>query len=152
MKYSLSALTALLLLVLLSGCTGRDGEREKLNSQIDVFGVKLASAVDYKKINGVVATEEPCLHGYERDFDDLDVIVGYGFDKKIRKITTLNSKTSLFGINPGMSFKTGKTKIIKAGFKQHDPPYKFSAHGYAFTFLVDRDKITGLTLEPLDSE
>lgn len=152
MKYSVSALIALLLLVLISGCTGRDIEREKLNSQIDVFGVKLASISDYKEINGVVATEEPCLHGYERDFDDLDVIVGYGFDKKIRKITTLNSKTSLFDINPGMSFKMGKIKIIKAGFKQHEPPYKFSGYGYVFTFLVDRKKITGLTIEPLDSD
>ena len=152
MKYRLSALIALLLLVLITGCTGEGVEHEKLNSQIDVFGVKLASAVDYKEINGVVATEEPCLHGYERDFDDLDVIIGYGFDKKIRKITTLNAGTSLFDIKPGTSFKTGNTKIIKAGFKQYEAPYKFSAYGYSCTFLVDRDKITGLTLERLDSE
>jgi len=149
-KYRLPALIALLVLFLLAGCTGRSIERDKLNSQIDVFGVKLFSDIDYTEIDGIVSTKEPCLHGYERDFGDLDVIIGYGFDGKIRKITTLNSNTSLFGIKPGMSFEEGKTKIMKAGFKEHKPPFIFSAYGYSFTFLVDGDKIAGLTLEPLD--
>ena len=150
MKYRVVALVALSVLLVLAGCTGNGVEPDKLNSQIDVFDVKLLSDVDYTEIKGVVSTKEPCLHGYERNFDDLDVIIGYGFDNKIRKITTLNSSTSLFGIKPGMSFEDGKAKIMKAGFQEHEPPFTFSAYGYSITFLVDGDNINGLTLEPLD--
>ena len=148
-KYRVMTLVALSALLVLAGCTGKV-EPDKLNSQIDVFDVKLLSDIDYTEINGVVSTKEPCLHGYERNFEDLDVIIGYGFDNKIRKITTLNSGTSLFGIKPGMSFEEGKTKIIKAGFKDQKPPFTFSAYGYSITFLVDGDNINGLTLEPID--
>lgn len=150
MKFRAKVLVALFLLVFLAGCSGKGAERDKLNSHIDVFGVKLFSDVEYTEINGVVSTKEPCLRGYERNFHALNVIIGHGFDDKIRKITTLNPSTSLFGIKPGMSFKEGKIKVLKAGFKEHEPPSTFSAYGHLFTFLVDGDKITGLTLETLD--
>jgi hypothetical protein len=102
-------------------------------------------------INGVVATEEPCLRGYERSFNALDVIIGYGFNKKIRKITTRNLSTSLFGIKPGMAFGEGKNKLLQAGFSEYAPPFTFRANRYSLTFLVDgNNKIFGLTLESLD--
>lgn len=124
--------------------------RDQINSQINVFGVELYSDVDYKDINGVVATEEPCLRGYERNFDALDVSIGYGFDKKIRKITTRNISTSLFGVKPGMAFKDGRKMIMQAGFSEASPPFMFRSNRNYLTFLVDGDnKIFGLTFELL---
>lgn len=151
MKLQKSILIAFLVPILLVGCTSTNIGHDKTNSQINVFGVELFSDVDYKKINGVVATEEPCLRGYDRSFDALDLTIGYGFDNKIRKITTRNLKTSLFGVKPGMTFEEGKKIILQAGFSEHAPPFTFSANKYSLTFLVNSEnKIFGLTLESLD--
>jgi hypothetical protein len=141
----------LLLPLLFVGCQNNRISHNKINDQIDVFGIKLYSNVDYKEINGVVATEEPCLRGYERTFDNLDVIIGYGFDHKIRKIMTRNSRTSIFGIKPGIFYGEGKQKILQAGFSEYAPPYTFRANRYSLTFLVNgNNTIFGLTLELLD--
>ncbi len=122
--------------------------KDKLQEQVNVYGVQLFSHVDYREINGVKAVEEPCLRGYERTFDALDITVGYGFDKKIRKITTRNPATSMYGIKPGMSLHEGRQKILQTGFVEFDPPFKFKSNRYSITFLVDdKDIIFGLTLE-----
>ena len=111
MKLQKSVLIRSLTVLLLIGCMSNNivmaeqVGRDKMVGQINVFGIELLSDVDYKEINGVAATEEPCLKGYDRSFDALDLTIGYGFDKKIRKITTSNSNTSIFGIRPGMDFE-----------------------------------------------
>ncbi|MDD5167854.1 MAG: hypothetical protein PHN75_03475 [Syntrophales bacterium] len=151
MKLLKSILTAALVTILLAACMSTSTGRDKMTGQVDVFGVELFSDVDYKKINGVAATEEPCIRGYDRSFDALDLTIGYGFDKKIRKITTRNINTSLFGIKPGMSFEEGKKMILQAGFVEDVPPFAFKLKRYSFSFLVDsNNKIFGLTLESLD--
>ena len=147
----LQKLIAIFVLLLLAGCMGKYIENGKSGDQINVFGVELFSAVDYRQINGVTAIEEPCLKGYERTFDALDITIGYGFNKKIRKITTRNPNTSLFGITPGTPFSEGRQKILQAGLIESVPPFTFSANGYSVTFLVDsKDSVFGLTVELLD--
>ncbi len=151
MKFQKPIVVPLLLLLFLTGCMGKHLERDKMHDQVNVFGVQLFSDVDYREINGVKAVEEPCLRGYERIFDALDLTIGYGFDKKIRKITTRNPGTILFGINPGMSFREGRQRILQAGFIEFAPPFTFRSNGYSITFLVDdKDIIFGLTLESPD--
>ena len=71
-------LVPILLLLLVAGCMGNHVEKSRIDDQINVFGVKLLSTVDYQQINGVTATEEPCLRGYDRNLDALNIIVGYG--------------------------------------------------------------------------
>jgi hypothetical protein len=150
MKYK-KILIPLFVTLLLSGCLSKSIWREKLNAQIDVLGVQLYSDVNYKEINGVTASEEPCLRGYELSFDALDVTIGYGFNHKIRKITTRNRSTGMFEIKPGMIFGDGKKRILEAGFQEYVPPFTFRANGYLLTFLVDgNNTIFGLTLESLD--
>jgi hypothetical protein len=151
MKYREAIFIPVLVALLLSGCLGKNVRPAGMNDQINVFGVELYSAIDYREINGVVASEEPCLRGYDRSFDALDITIGYGFNKKIRKITTRNSGTSLFGIHPGAPFGEGKQKILQAGFQVDVPPFRFRRDSYSVTFLVDgNDTIFGLTLEALD--
>jgi hypothetical protein len=143
-------LAPILLFFLVAGCMANHVENSRIDDQINVFGVKLLSEVDYLQINGVTATEEPCLRGYERNFDALSVIIAYGFNKKIRRIHTRNPNTSLFGIIPGMSFGEGKQKILQAGFVASSSPFVFTASGYSITLLVDGDKVFGLTIELAD--
>ena len=151
MRFQKLLLSVLLLSFFLIGCLGKQGVDEKLYGQLNIFGVELFSDVDYRHINGVAAIEEPCLKGYERSFDALDVSIGYGFDKTIRKITTRNASTSLFGINPGMPYQEGKEKILQAGFSEDVPPFKYKANGYTLKLLVDgNETIFGLTLETID--
>lgn len=151
MKFPKSIMITLFVALLLAGCASKNISRDKLIGQVNVFGVELFSNVDYREINGVVATEEPCLRGYERSFDALDLIIGYGFDKKIRKINTRNPQTSLFGVRPGMPFEEGKLKILQAGFAESGSPYTFRAGRYSLTLLVDgNQKIFGVTVEVLD--
>lgn len=136
---------------LLAACSAMRPERDSLADQINVFGVRFSSTIDYQEINGVKAVEEPCLKGYERSFDALDIIIGYGFDGRVRKITTRNPGTSMFGIKPGMSYGEGKEKILKSGFTEYTPPYKFKSDGFFVTFLVDdKERIFGLKLESRD--
>jgi hypothetical protein len=144
-------LIPLLLLLLLAGCSAQGAGDDKLRDQINVFGATLFSSVDYREINGVKAIEEPCIKGYERSFDALDIIIGYGFDKSIRKIMTRNVNTSLFGIKPGMPFGEGRQKLLNSGFTELEPPFKFRKDNYSLAFLVDRNQnIFGLTTEALD--
>lgn len=156
MELRRSILGTFFLLILLPGCTSQGIGRDQMIGQVDVFGVELYSDADYKTINGVVAIEDPCLcelypKGYERNFEALDLTIGYGFDNKIRKITTRNTRTSLFGIKPGMAFEEGRKMILQSGFVVYAPPFTFKANRSLLTFLVDGDnKIFGLTLESLD--
>ena len=141
----------MLLILMLAGCMGKYVENEKVRGQINVFGVVLFSNIDYKEINGVAATEEPCLKGYDRSFDALDITVGYGFNKRIRKIITRNPTTSLFGVNPGMSFTEGRQKILEAGFIEAGSSDRFKTDGFSLTLLVDGNrKIFSVGIELLD--
>lgn len=151
MKFKTTFIIILLVSWLLAACSTMRPERDSLADQIDVFGVRFSSTIDYQEINGVKAVEEPCLKGYERIFDALDIIVGYNFDGRVRKITTRNPRTSMFGIKPGMTFGEGKEKILKSGFVEYTPLFKFRFNGLFLTLLVDdKDRIFGLKLESQD--
>jgi len=141
----------LLLSLLPAGCRSGTIRPETLPSQLQVYGVQLYSDRDYKEISGVAATEEPCLRGYERSFDRLQITIGYDFDRNIRKIATRNPATSLFGISPGMKFTAAGQRILNAGFTPYIPPLAFRNGPYLLTVQVDGgDAIAGVTLETLD--
>ncbi len=121
--------------------------RSDLSRQMQVFGVELYSGIDYREIDGVAASEEPCLKGYVRSFDTLDISVGYGFDRKIRKITTRNPGTSIFGITPGMTAAEGGRLALQAGL-QEVAPFKYQGNDINLTLLTDsQGKIFGITIE-----
>ncbi|MFH0977016.1 MAG: hypothetical protein V1874_14640 [Spirochaetota bacterium] len=131
-------------------CAGKQIEDDKIKRQIDVFGVYLSSSVEYKEINGDPAVEESCScsDGYDLNFDVLDITIGYTANKKIRKITTYNPGTSMFGIRPGMSFSSSRQKILDAGFSESGRSFMFTNGRYLVTFLVEKkDDIFGLIIE-----
>jgi hypothetical protein len=136
----------LLLSLVLAGCFAT---RTTIvpDTHFNVFGIELNSSVDYRKINNEVATEEPCLRGYERNFEKSGITVGYGFDGRIRKISTQNPTTSLFGISPGMAADEGKRLARQAGFMEVSP-YKYTQKEISLTLLVDnKGKVFGVKVE-----
>jgi len=140
-----------ILTILLTGCLANRLGGEGLNKQINVFGLSLYSAHDDKSIRGVVPIKEPCLKGFEYIYDPLDLTISYGFNDRIRRITTRNKETSMFNIHIGDSFSKGKDIIRQAGFSEGDSPYKFVKDGCLFTLLVDdHERIFGMSFEVLD--
>lgn len=135
----------------LAGCLGTHSGKDTFRGQVNVFGIALYSSIDYQEIEGVRATDEPCLKGYERSFEPLEITIGYGFDKKIRKITTRNLKTNLFGITPGMSVEEGRVLTQQAGLTDILSPFKFKGETITLTLLVDaHGKVFGITVEVND--
>jgi hypothetical protein len=135
-----------LLVACVAGCVTAGGSG--LRGKVDVLGVELGSPAQYREINGVAGTEEPCLRGYERRFDPLDLSIGYGFDGRIRRISTQNSKTSIFGIRPGTPAVDGAERVAREGLRATNTPYKYRGDGYYLSLLVDEaGKIRGITIE-----
>lgn len=137
---------------MLAGCAGRHAVvSEPPKVDVEVFGLQLGSATDYRTLEGVTATEEPCLKGYERSFDALDLTVGYGFDKRIRRIATRHPDTSVYGIRPGMPAEEGRQSAVQAGLRATATPDRFQGDGYFVTLLVDEsEKVFGIALEAKD--
>ncbi|MDA8124116.1 MAG: hypothetical protein M0009_02855 [Deltaproteobacteria bacterium] len=136
---------------LLTGCLAKRSDSGLLNKEIKVFDVALFSKNADKGIRGVVPKKEPCLKGFDYLYDPLEITVGYGFDDRVRKITTRNRDTGMFGIRVGDEYAQGKSMILQAGFAQGDTPYRFVKDGFLFALLVDdRERIFGMTVELLD--
>ena len=137
--------------LLLTGCTVGTIRPESLQAQVQVFGVQLHSNRDYREINGATPSEEPCLRGYERSYDRLQISIGYGFDAHIRKISTRNPETSIFGLRPSMTFTSASQSILNAGFTPYAPPHIFRSGPYILSVQVDsHGMIVGITLETID--
>ena len=136
--------------MLLTGCLGDKKTFSVEPRQLDVFGVVLCSSTDYREINGIRGTDEPCLRGVERTFDALDIVIGYGRDGRVRKITTRNPQNSMFGIHPGDSPAAAVTRLRDAGFVE-EAPYRFQKEGLLMALLVDgKCRLFGMTLEVAD--
>jgi hypothetical protein len=133
----------------MTGCMANQ-IRTDLSHQIHVFGIELYSVVDHKEINGDMANEEPCLKGYERSFEKLDVTIGYGFSGRVRKITSRNPGTSMFGIAPGVSAEEGNRLANRAGLIQN-LPYRYHGNDVMLSLLVDaKGTVFGITAEGID--
>ena len=132
----------------LAGCLAHSAGREMLSRQVNVFGIEFQSGVDYREIAGETGTDEPCLRGYERSFDRLGIAIGYGFDRRIRKITTRNPATSLFGVRPGMAAGEGARLLRQAGLTEGVSPRSYRGEGFTVTLLLDgAGTIFGITVE-----
>jgi hypothetical protein len=117
---------------------------------MQVLGIELYSSTDYREINGIRATEEPCLRGYERILDPLDITIGYGFNRKIRKITTMNRGTSIFGITPGMPADEGRHLARQTGLHEISPVKYRNDNLSLFLHIDAKGNVFGITVETID--
>jgi hypothetical protein len=139
----------LLVSLCLTGCLMSHG-RTELSRQTNVFGAELFSSVDYREIVGITGAEEPCLQGYERSFDSLEIVIGYGQDRKIRKITTRNANTSLFGVSPGITAAEGRRLAEQAGLTAVSAN-RYQGKGVSLKLLIDdKGTVFGVTMEELE--
>ena len=116
--------------------------------QLDVFGVQWDSGQDYRQLLGVAGVDEPCLHGFDRRFEPLAVVIGYGRDGRVRKIVTRNPQTALFGIRPGVTAGAAVVEAGAAGFVAAGSPRVMRRGDLQLTLLVDEGgKAFGLVLE-----
>ena len=142
-------LPPLLLFLCLAGCLTHRIPPER-EAQTRVFGIQLHSDRDFREINGVAGVEEPCLHGYERTFDALDITISYGFNRRIRKITTMNRATDIFSITPGMTAAEGATLARRTGLTEVSPVRFRNDEVSLFLHTDEKGKVFGITLEAVE--
>lgn len=135
----------------IAGCAAGQTSLGAANSQIHVFGAEFGSEGTPRELRGVAATEEPCLKGHERIFDTQAVSIGYGHNGKIRKITTRNPGTSMFGIRPGDDLVASRTKARAAGFSETVTANRYKNDSCSLALLAGEDgRVFGMTVELQD--
>lgn len=112
------------------GCSAlKDSFVEKeVNPKIDVMGIKLYMAEDeFHKAVGVQGEKAMCVNGYEYEYSDKKLNIGFNIDtNEVRRITTKNPKTSIYGLNPGISLDKAYKLIESEGFEKYgDDKYRF---------------------------
>lgn len=141
----------LLLWSLAVGCAAGRADLAEVNRSLQVFGVALGAAAEPPALADVPRTEEPCLRGIERTFLSRALTIGYGHDGAIRKVTTRNPETAVFGIRPGDGADSSRFKALAAGFRATTDPHRYIRDCCALTLLVDdRSRVFGIAIELRD--
>jgi hypothetical protein len=134
-------------LLLLAGCLSAAG-RTIPDSAVDLFGVRMGSTVQYRVLGGVTGSDEPCLHGYDRTFEELEVVVGYDRHDRVRKVVTRNPATAILGIRPGDPLDRAVAMATAAGFIPAGSDRTFTAGPFLLTLRDDgHRRVAGITLE-----
>lgn len=123
-KTYLALVTVFLLLTGLAGC-GNNADAfitEEVNPQIKVFGVQLN--MEEPKVHEAVPTEGEeamCIYGYEYEYVDSRVNIGFDAEtRKVRRVTTKNPDTSIYGIVPGATLEEANQILDSHGFTKSD--------------------------------
>lgn len=133
------------------GCASAPPRLDETNGGIRVFGAALAAPGDPPELRGAPATEEPCLKGYDRTFDAAAVSIGYDRRGRIRRISSRNPDTTVFGIRPGDDVGASRAKALAAGFRETASDHRLTSECCGLTLLVDEGgRVFGVTVELLD--
>lgn len=121
---------SVILFILAVGCSALNDSfiEKEVNPQIDVMGIKLYMEEDeVHKIVGVDGERAMCVNGYEYEYRDKKLNIGFNIDTdEVRRITTKNPETSIYGLNPGISLDKAYDIIDSEGFeKDKDDKYRF---------------------------
>jgi len=141
------------MLLTISGCTkSSDSFIEKqVNPQIEVFGVKLM--MDEAKVNELLGSKGEkamCVYGYEYDYTDDGINIGYSSkSNQVRRITSKNPETSIYGIKPGMELAKAYKTLSANGFKEsNESKYVYSKENIIFSIIsMKSTNADGLTIE-----
>lgn len=116
-------------LILLTGCEKSDSFIEnEVNPQINVFEIKLN--MPESKLHELI-TPKPekvqCINGYEFEYTDKKINIGINSQTaEVRRVTTKNPQTSIYGITPGVALEKAYEAISTSGFvEDNDSKYKF---------------------------
>ena len=120
----------LLMLFVLSGCADSSSSfiKNDVNPQINVFGVQLL--MDEQKVHESVGSKGEkamCVYGYEYAYADKNINIGFNSQtQQVRRVTTRNPDTAIYGIKPGAELSQAYEIIAAEGFtKDADSKYSF---------------------------
>lgn len=139
------------MLLILAGCANSSDSfiKNEVNPQIDVLGVKLL--MDEKSALETVGSEGEkamCVYGYEYDYSDKLINVGFNSDTKlVRRVCSKNPETSIYGIKPGMELSQAYEIISSNGFKK-DSKYNFQKEKVILSIIsMKGTNADGITIE-----
>jgi hypothetical protein len=95
---------------------------KEVNPNIDVLGIKLNMPESkVHEFAGPKGEKAMCVYGYEYEYEDKLINIGFKSDKgTVRRITTKNPDTSIYGIMPGADLINAYTQVEANGFKKND--------------------------------
>lgn len=153
-KLFLVLISALLLsAAVMTGCGNSVSTfiKNDINPNINVLGIKLGmTEEEVFKLAGTDGEKALCTQGYEYAYSGKQLNIGFDTDTKtVRRITTKNPTTSVFGIAPGMTAEEAFSKIQGSGFtKDSASDYKFHKENITITVLsMEGTLADGLTIE-----
>lgn len=143
----------ILITVVLAGC-GVSAEafiEKEVNSKIDVLGVKLdmAESKVHESI-GAKGEKAMCIYGYEYGYEDKLINIGFNSETgRVRRITTKNPETSIYGIKPGTELEQANKTIDLNGFKKDDSSkYRFYKENIILSIIsMKGTHANGITIE-----
>ncbi|MBP1743163.1 MAG: hypothetical protein H6Q58_141 [Firmicutes bacterium] len=155
LKKIVLALISVMLLsaAVMSGCGNSVSSfiKDEINPKIEVMGIGLGmSEEEVFKLAGSDGEKALCTQGYEYAYSDKKLNIGFNSETStVRRITTKNQDTSVFGIKPGMTIDEAFSKIEGSGFsKDADSNYKFHKENITLTVLsMEGTLADGVTIE-----
>ena len=133
------------LFIITTGCSATEKTyASEANPSIAVEDLKLLMTEDEVfEILGTDGEHAPCVYGYEYNYDEKGINVGFRNGKStLRRITFRKGQGSIYGIALGDTIESAKDKLKKAGLQSDDTS--------DFTFYVEDIYVSLLSKEGTD--
>lgn len=146
-------LALVLAVMMLWGCGSSDPfVDEEINPKIDVMGIQLRMPEkQVHELAGSKGEKAMCINGYEYQYADSLINIGFTIDEsKVRRVTTKNPDTSIFGIKPETELTTDTAALLEqAGFtKDSASNFKFYKENVMLTIIsLHGDRVDGVAIE-----
>jgi hypothetical protein len=142
-----------MLLAILTGCGNGDDAfiSEEVNPQINVFNVQID--MDESDVHKSIPTngeKAMCVYGYEYEYGQSLVNIGFNSEtERVRRVTTKNPDTSIYGIVPGTVLGEAYKLIDSHGFsKSESSKYIFYKENIRLTLIsMKGTHADGVTVE-----
>lgn len=147
------AVFLILIFISVSGCSSSSDSyiNKQVNPQIDVFGVKLMmDEAKAKELLGGQGEKAMCVYGYEYEYADKDINIGYDSkSNQVRRITSKNPETLVLGIKPGAKLAEVYKILAANGFKESaESKYKYSKENIIISIIsMKSTNADGITIE-----
>ncbi|TJX12942.1 hypothetical protein E9840_11435 [Tissierella creatinini] len=123
-KFVCTILIVLLIMAVLTACSSSESPfiTDEVNPQIDVYGVQIyMPEEEVHKLIPTEGEEAQCIYGYEYQYEESLVNIGFNSDtKEVRRVSTKNPDTSIYGVVPGMELEEAYTIIDSHGFTKSE--------------------------------
>lgn len=147
--------TLILSVVILASITGCSSSskyiKETLNTNLDISGIKFDMTVaEVESLLGDNYEVSPCVYGYEHEYSDLNLVVGFDKKDKVRKIIVKSGTFSVFGIADGTD-KDSAIETLKSNSFTEKSPGEYACENVAIKFLTgSSSEINGVSVERVE--